>query len=69
MEGINRRTLLVGALAAPAVGLAFPAFADSGELTLSHYFTGDLGLKSFNEQLGKIHEGDRDRHQEQSGRP
>ena len=54
MEAINRRTFLLGTLAAPAVGLAFPAFADSGELTLSHYFTGDLGLKAFNEELAKF---------------
>jgi len=54
MEGINRRTFLVGSLAAPAVGLTFPAFAGSSELTLSHYFAGAEGLKSFNEQLEKF---------------
>ena len=54
MEQINRRTFLLSSLAAPAMGLTFPAFANSGELTLSHYFTGDLGLKAFNEQLGKF---------------
>ena len=54
MDGINRRTFLVGSLAAPAVGLAFPAFAGAGELTLSHYFAGAEGLKSFNEQLEKF---------------
>ena len=63
MEAINRRAFLLGTLAAPAVGLAFPAFANSGELTLSHYFTGDLGLKAFNEEARQVHQGNRDRHQ------
>ena len=33
MEESNRRTFLMTSLAAPAMGLAFPAFANSGELT------------------------------------
>jgi multiple sugar transport system substrate-binding protein/raffinose/stachyose/melibiose transport system substrate-binding protein len=38
----------------PLAGLAQRAFAASGEITISHYFTGDLGLKAFNEQLAKF---------------
>jgi multiple sugar transport system substrate-binding protein/raffinose/stachyose/melibiose transport system substrate-binding protein len=36
------------------VGFTFPAFANSGELTLSHYFTGENGLDAFNAQLDKF---------------
>jgi ABC-type glycerol-3-phosphate transport system substrate-binding protein len=54
MEKISRRTLLLGSLAAPMAGFALPAFADGGELTLSHYFSGDLGLKAFDAALAKF---------------
>ena len=54
MEGIRRRTLLLSTLAAPVVGLARRAWAATGVITISHYFTGDLGLKAFNAQLAKF---------------
>ena len=54
MEGVSRRNLLLGALAMPLAGLAPRAFAASGEITISHYFTGDLGLKAFNAQLANF---------------
>ncbi len=54
MAGIRRRTLLLSTLAAPVAGLARGAWAATGEITISHYFTGDLGLKAFNAQLAKF---------------
>lgn len=54
MEGITRRTLLLSTLAVPVAGVAQRALAASGEITISHYFTGDLGLKAFNSELAKF---------------
>ena len=49
MTQMKRRTLLSAALVLSAVGFAVPAWAE-GDVTISHYFTGELGLKAFNEQ-------------------
>ena len=49
MTNMKRRTLLSAAIALTTVGLAAPAWAE-GDVTISHYFTGELGLKAFNEQ-------------------
>jgi multiple sugar transport system substrate-binding protein/raffinose/stachyose/melibiose transport system substrate-binding protein len=46
--------MVLGTLAVPFAGLAGPAWAQSGEVTISHYFTGELGLKAFNEQVAKF---------------
>jgi multiple sugar transport system substrate-binding protein/raffinose/stachyose/melibiose transport system substrate-binding protein len=54
MHSITRRSLMLAALMASAAGIAGPAFAQSGEVTISHYFTGELGLKAFNEQVAKF---------------
>lgn len=54
MYSITRRSLMLAALMASAAGIAGPAFAQSGEVTISHYFTGELGLKAFNEQVAKF---------------
>lgn len=54
MFSITRRSLMLAALLASAAGVAGPAFAESGEVTISHYFTGELGLKAFNEQVEKF---------------
>lgn len=54
MFSITRRSLMLAALLASAAGVAGPAFAQSGEVTISHYFTGELGLKAFNEQVEKF---------------
>lgn len=50
MFAITRRTLLASAVAAAAVAplMAAPAMA-AGEVTISHYFTGDLGLTGLKE--------------------
>ncbi|MES0884237.1 ABC transporter substrate-binding protein [Roseibium sp. SCP14] len=54
MTRITRRTLLATAMAVSAVGLATPLYAQSGEVTISHYFTGELGLRAFNEQIKRF---------------
>ena len=54
MVTISRRTMLAGSLAIPALGMARFAWAQAGEVTISHYFTGELGLKAFNEQVAKF---------------
>ena len=53
MKYINRRTLLGTLFALPFIGLTTTAFAQS-EVTISHYFTGELGLKAFGEQMEKF---------------
>jgi multiple sugar transport system substrate-binding protein len=50
MNQMKRRTMLTAALALAASGFAAPAWAE-GDVTISHYFTGELGLKAFNEQV------------------
>lgn len=46
----SRRTMLMAAIVAPALAVAMPSFAqDGGEVTVSHYFTGDLGLGGLKE--------------------
>jgi multiple sugar transport system substrate-binding protein/raffinose/stachyose/melibiose transport system substrate-binding protein len=54
MTRITRRFLLGTALAVPAAHLATPLLAQSGEITISHYFTGELGLKAFKEQIARF---------------
>lgn len=56
MFSITRRSLMLAALMTSAAGLSRPAFAQSNEITISHYFTGELGLKAFNEQVAKCEE-------------
>jgi ABC-type glycerol-3-phosphate transport system substrate-binding protein len=56
MFSITRRSLMLAALMTSAAGLSGPAFAQSNEITISHYFTGELGLKAFNEQVAKFEE-------------
>ncbi|MBB5403022.1 ABC-type glycerol-3-phosphate transport system substrate-binding protein [Paraburkholderia youngii] len=53
-HGVKRRALVLAALLASAAGFTTPAFADSGEVSISDYFTGDMGEKAFNEQLAKF---------------
>lgn len=55
MNKMKRRTLLTAAFALTTLGLAAPALAE-GEVTISHYFTGELGLKAFTEQTAKFEE-------------
>ena len=54
MSILNRRILLASAIVAPALMIGAPAWAQSGDVTISHYFTGELGLKSFNAQVAKF---------------
>ena len=56
MTQISRRGVLLGSLAVPVLGMGRMAWAQSGEVTISHYFTGELGLKAFNEQVAKFTE-------------
>ena len=53
MTLMKRRTLLSAALALATFGSATVALAE-GEVTISHYFTGELGLKAFTEQTEKF---------------
>ena len=54
MKQINRRGVLLGSLAIPVLSMGRMAWAQSAEVTISHYFTGELGLKAFNEQVAKF---------------
>ena len=54
MITLNRRRLLAAAAVVPALLLGAPAFAQGGDVTLTHYFTGEFGLKIFNEQVAKF---------------
>lgn len=56
MFSITRRSLMLAALMTSAAGVAGPTWAQSNEITISHYFTGELGLKAFNEQVAKFEE-------------
>ena len=51
MKQISRRGVLLGSLTIPMMAIGRMAWADGGEVTISHYFTGELGLKAFNEQV------------------
>ena len=50
----NRRGLVAAAIVAPALALGTSAFAEGGDVTITHYFTGEFGLKVFNEQVAKF---------------
>ena len=54
MSLLNRRGLLAAAAVVPVLALGASAFAQGGEVTISHYFTGELGLKALNEQIAKF---------------
>jgi len=55
MFAMTRRSLLASALAATTLLVpALPALAQSGEVTISHYFTGDLGLNGLQEIFGEF---------------
>ena len=53
MSLLNRRGLLAAAAMVPALAFGTSAFAQS-EVTITHYFTGELGLKALNEQIAKF---------------
>jgi multiple sugar transport system substrate-binding protein/raffinose/stachyose/melibiose transport system substrate-binding protein len=54
MITLNRRRVLATMAVVPALLLGAPAFAQGGDVTLTHYFTGEFGLKIFNEQVAKF---------------
>ena len=54
MITLNRRGVLAAMAVVPALVLGAPAFAQGGDVTLTHYFTGEFGLKVFNEQVAKF---------------
>lgn len=56
MFSTTRRSLLLAALLTTAAGSAGPAFAQSGEVSISHYFTGQLGLEALGEQVSRFEE-------------
>lgn len=54
MVKLNRRTLLVSAAALAATGTFSGAALADGEVTISHYFTGELGLKGIQDAFAKF---------------
>ncbi|CCM78290.1 ABC transporter substrate-binding protein [Rhizobium mesoamericanum] len=56
MFSMTRRSLMMAALMTSTVSFTHQAFAGGGEVTISHYFTGELGLKAFAEQVAKFEE-------------
>ncbi|MDL2403733.1 ABC transporter substrate-binding protein [Rhizobium mayense] len=54
MFSTTRRSLMIAALLTSAVSFVPQAFAAGEEVTISHYFTGELGLKAFGEQVAKF---------------
>lgn len=49
MSMLSRRNLLMTAIAVPALLAAGSTYAADGEVTISHYFTGELGLDGLKE--------------------
>jgi multiple sugar transport system substrate-binding protein/raffinose/stachyose/melibiose transport system substrate-binding protein len=55
MNNIKRRRFMVAATVLPAMLMGQAAWSqDKGDITISHYFTGELGLKALQEQIGKF---------------
>ena len=54
MLKLNRRTLLASAAALAATGTFSGAALAEGEVTISHYFTGELGLKGIQDAFAKF---------------
>jgi ABC-type glycerol-3-phosphate transport system substrate-binding protein len=54
MPMICRRNMLLAAFMAPALIANAPSFAQDGEVTISHYFTGDLGLNGIKEVFAEF---------------
>ncbi|WP_295534457.1 extracellular solute-binding protein [uncultured Thioclava sp.] len=54
MANLTRRGLLASAVCVPAASVFSSAFAAGGEVTISHYFTGELGLKAFDAQIARF---------------
>ena len=50
----KRRGVLVAAAFVPVLALGTNAFAQDGDVTITHYFTGEFGLEVFNEQVAKF---------------
>ena len=55
MNNVTRRRLMVAATVLPAMLLGQAAWSQGkGDVTISHYFTGELGLKALQEQITKF---------------
>lgn len=54
MPMICRRNVLLAAFMVPALIANAPSFAQDGEVTISHYFTGDLGLNGIKEVFAEF---------------
>ena len=55
MTSFKRRCFMIAAAMLPALALGQAAWSqDKGDITISHYFTGELGLKALQEQIGKF---------------
>ncbi|MGI9418870.1 MAG: ABC transporter substrate-binding protein [Geminicoccaceae bacterium] len=55
MMNLKRRRLMIAATVLPAMLVGQASWAqDKGDITISHYFTGELGLKALQEQVAKF---------------
>ncbi len=55
MKNIKRRRFMIAATILPAMLIGDAAWSqDKGDISISHYFTGELGLKSLQEQITKF---------------
>ena len=55
MNNVSRRRFTVAAVVLPTLAIGQAAWSqDKGDVTISHYFTGELGLQSLKEQIGKF---------------
>ena len=54
MFALNRRGLIAAGAIVPALMLGTSTFAQGGDVTITHYFTGEFGLKVFNEQVARF---------------
>ena len=55
MNSVKRRRFMVAATILPAMLVGQAAWSqDKGDITISHYFTGELGLEALQEQIAKF---------------
>jgi multiple sugar transport system substrate-binding protein/raffinose/stachyose/melibiose transport system substrate-binding protein len=55
MNNLKRRRFMVAATILSAMLIGQAAWSqDKGDITISHYFTGELGLEALKEQIGKF---------------
>ena len=69
MMDLKRRRLMIAATVLPAMLIGQAVWAqDKGDVTISHYFTGELGLKALQEQIAQFESRKRLQAERQPGR-